>query len=73
MSLAAMELEHCLRLVREGGAGWHPYTLDKADRLAAADPQEYRGLVAAVESEVGKAGAQAVDAARRAAKWMVGK
>lgn len=61
------EREHCLRLVREGGAGWHPYVLEKAERLVKEDPSLHGGLVQAVEAEIGPA---ATRAARAAAKGM---
>lgn len=58
--------EHCLSLAREGAA-WHPYALDKADRLVKEDPSLHGDLVAAVEAEIGP---KATKAARAAAKWM---
>lgn len=69
---AAREREHYLRLLAGGGVGWHAYCLRRAEQLQGQDP-EHRGLVAAIEAEISKAGPQAVDAARRAAKWMEGR
>jgi isoaspartyl peptidase/L-asparaginase-like protein (Ntn-hydrolase superfamily) len=72
IDLSTAEREHCRHLIAKGGTGWHAYTLRKAEGLEARDP-EFRGLTAAVEAEIAKAGPQAVDAARRAAKWMEGR
>jgi hypothetical protein len=69
---AAAERRHYLKLLAEGGVGWHSYVLRRAEHLEAQDP-EHRGLTAAVEKEIAKCGPQAVDTARRAAKWMEGK
>lgn len=58
--------EQHLRLVRDGGPGWHPYALDSAEAVVKEDPTLHGGLVATLEAEIGT---DAVKAARRAITW----
>jgi hypothetical protein len=45
-------LAWCLRLVRDGGRGWHTYVTAKAKQLAAADPSLHGDLPRAVDAAI---------------------
>ncbi len=45
-------LADCLHLA-DGGPGWHPYVLDKAERAVKSSPEIHAGLVAAVGKHIG--------------------
>lgn len=53
-----------------GGPGWHCYAIDAAEQLEQSDPDSHRGIVAAVESQIGS---EATEAARRALAWFRGR
>lgn len=55
----------CLRLVREGGVGWHDYVTDKAKKLASEDPSLHRELPAAVEAAINETAPQRAATTRR--------
>lgn len=44
--------EHCLRLVRDGGAGWHPYVERKAEALVKEDPGLHGDLLTTVRAAI---------------------
>lgn len=44
--------EHLLKLVREGGPGWHDYAVDQAKRYERDDPSLHGGLEADVRRAV---------------------
>lgn len=67
VDLGHYEREHCLRLLREGGPGWAPYVLRKAEAREKEDPELFAGIVAAVEAELGPV---PTIHARAAAVWM---
>jgi hypothetical protein len=50
--------DQCQHLVRDGGSGWHAYTLHKARGLEKEDPSLHRGLEAAVRETIAARAAQ---------------
>lgn len=64
--LAQQQREHFAALVKDGGAGWHPYALDAAEKLVKAEPMIHAGLVAHVEQVIG---AKDLPKARKALEW----
>lgn len=47
-----------LRLVREGGRGWHDYARDQAKRRAAEIPALFKDLPAAVDAAIAETAPQ---------------
>lgn len=54
-----------LKLVREGGRGWHDYAKDQAKRLAAELPGVQSDLPAAVEAAINETAPQRATTTRR--------
>ena len=47
-----LERDWCVQLVTLGGAGWDDYVVERAKKLAAADPLVHRELPAAVRKAI---------------------
>lgn len=44
--------EHLVKLVREGGPGWHAYAVDQAKKYEREDPSLHGGLEAEVRRAI---------------------
>jgi hypothetical protein len=67
---AAKRKAELMRLIQIGGAGWHAYVLDQAQKLAKSQPEFHATLPAAIETNIGPKGAAS---ARKALAWFAGK